>query len=182
MTNILPSLVAEAISKLPDDKQQIILDNADKAMDAIVQDVLNDFGTDSFTVRLDQVMATKDTTLVRLTATHILTRETSPGYGVPEVRKYVAEGEARRDPHDRRDTMTGVLLALGRAMEKLTERIMREAEGRVRHNDDMKADRARRREENSKKKPVPAKKTATSSKVKKAPAKKTATKATAGKT
>lgn len=51
-------------------------------------------------------------------------------------------GSARRDPGDRSDAETGVLLAYGRAYSRLGRLLERRGNGRVRHADGVKQARA----------------------------------------
>lgn len=50
-------------------------------------------------------------------------------------------GEARRDSKDKCDAATGMLLATSRAMQAVTDYLTRQANGRVKHADDMKLQR-----------------------------------------
>lgn len=56
-----------------------------------------------------------------------------------------AYGRADRDPVDKNDKDLGRLIAIGRAMEKLTKKINKRAEGYVKHNDDVRADQLKKR-------------------------------------
>lgn len=53
----------------------------------------------------------------------------------------VRSGSARCSPEDRGDHTTGELMALGRAFESLGKRLQREAWGRVKHQDHLRAQR-----------------------------------------
>lgn len=53
----------------------------------------------------------------------------------------VRTGTARCDPQDKGDHATGELLALGRAFERMGKRLQREAWGRVKHQDHLRAQR-----------------------------------------
>jgi len=57
----------------------------------------------------------------------------------------VGEGVAKKSGKDRNDDYVGENLALGRALEHLTAKVMRRANGKVKHNDDMKQQRAERK-------------------------------------
>jgi len=57
----------------------------------------------------------------------------------------VGEGVTKRSGKDRNDDYVGENLALGRALEHLTAKVMRRANGKVKHNDDMKQQRAERK-------------------------------------
>ena len=57
----------------------------------------------------------------------------------------VGEGIAKRTSKDRNDEYVGQNLALARALESLAAKVMRRANGKVRHNDDMKLQRANKR-------------------------------------
>lgn len=60
-----------------------------------------------------------------------------------------ATGTAKRAPGDRHDPETATLLALGRALEKLGAKVLKQGNGRVRHNDWLKANKKRIRPEGS---------------------------------
>lgn len=49
----------------------------------------------------------------------------------------VVQGTAIRHPDDRFDADTGIMVATGRAYERLAENINRRANGQVKHNDDI---------------------------------------------
>jgi len=58
----------------------------------------------------------------------------------------VGEGITKRSGSDRRDDYVGQNLAVGRALEVLAEKVLRRARGKVKHNDDMKLQRAHKRD------------------------------------
>ncbi len=51
---------------------------------------------------------------------------------------YTGSGSAKRDPVDKADKRLGELLAYGRALDSLGRKIMREANGLVKHHDDLR--------------------------------------------
>lgn len=55
-----------------------------------------------------------------------------------EGTQYAADGTAKREPHDEDDAEIAALLAIGRALENLSNKILKRANGMVKHNDDMK--------------------------------------------
>ncbi len=58
----------------------------------------------------------------------------------------VGEGITKRSSSDRRDGYVGQNLAMGRALEVLAEKVLKRAVGKVKHNDDMKLQRAHKKE------------------------------------
>ncbi len=56
----------------------------------------------------------------------------------------LVQASAKRHPEDRDDPMTGELLVTARLYEKVAKRLYREARGRIKHADDMAAEKARR--------------------------------------
>jgi len=58
----------------------------------------------------------------------------------------IAEGVAKRTRSDRNDDYVGDNLALCRALDTLSAKVRKRAMGKVKHNDDMKEQRAKRRE------------------------------------
>ena len=64
-----------------------------------------------------------------------------------EGRTILGRGVARRDPHDKHNPTIGQQLALGRALEDAARRILKRANGEVKHAEDVAADRQKRREE-----------------------------------
>ena len=63
-------------------------------------------------------------------------------YRIEEV---VGEGIAKRNRKDRKDDYVGKALALSRALESLAHKVEKRAWGKVKHNDDMKAARKRKK-------------------------------------
>jgi len=63
------------------------------------------------------------------------------------VEEVVGEGVARRNHKDRNDNYVGKTLALSRALESLAHKTSKRAIGKVKHNDDMKVQRAEKKEE-----------------------------------
>jgi len=59
----------------------------------------------------------------------------------------VGEGVAKRSHKDRNDDYVGDNLALARALASLTHRVAKRAVDKVKHNDDMKAQRAVKKEQ-----------------------------------
>lgn len=51
---------------------------------------------------------------------------------------YYAEGWSKRDPMDRPDKKLAQMLALGRAMENLSKKVLSEANGLIKHHDDLR--------------------------------------------
>lgn len=58
------------------------------------------------------------------------------------VEEIVGEGVAKRSHKDRKDDYVGKTLALSRALESLAHKVEKRALGKVKHNDDMKVQRA----------------------------------------
>lgn len=54
---------------------------------------------------------------------------------IPDVFEGVVNGTAKRDPIDKPDDILALNLAYGRAFDKVARKILRRAEGMVRHND-----------------------------------------------
>jgi len=63
------------------------------------------------------------------------------------VEEVVGEGVSKRSHKDRKDDYVGKTLALSRALESLAHKVERRAWGKVKHNDDMKVQRAEKKEE-----------------------------------
>lgn len=59
--------------------------------------------------------------------------------------EYSGVGCAKRDPGDKPDRQIGVQLAAARALENLALHIRRQADGLVKHHDDMRAQNAERK-------------------------------------
>lgn len=78
-------------------------------------------------------LTTERTTQVRLLVEHVIDE---PQRLVEW--SHIVEGEARRDSKDKQDPTTGVLLATSRALQKAVDIIERQANGRVKHADDMR--------------------------------------------
>ena len=57
----------------------------------------------------------------------------------------LVQASAKRHPEDHEDPITGELLVTARLYEKVARRLYREAQGRIKHADDMAADKARRK-------------------------------------
>lgn len=61
------------------------------------------------------------------------------------VRLYSEEfsvfGEARRNSRDNDDPEVGLKLAYGRALDKIAKKMLRQANGKIKHNDDVRQDR-----------------------------------------
>ena len=58
----------------------------------------------------------------------------------------IGEGVCKRTSGDHNDEYVGQYLALGRALEALSVKVLRRTKGKVKHNDDMKLQRAHKRE------------------------------------
>jgi len=63
---------------------------------------------------------------------------------VSESFPHSATGSSKRDPSDKYDREVGVNLAIGRALENLSKRLIRKAEGITKHHDDVRNDKSRR--------------------------------------
>lgn len=61
--------------------------------------------------------------------------------------EFVVKANARRDPLDKPDTDLALLLAYARAYEKIGKKLLKRAEGRVRHNDYVREQKALHKEE-----------------------------------
>lgn len=75
---------------------------------------------------------------------------------------YTADGTAKREPHDNDDPEIASLLAIGRALDNLSNKLLKKANGLVKHNDDMKKYRVEQKAKSAKtpvkRKPVNPKK------------------------
>jgi hypothetical protein len=67
----------------------------------------------------------------------------SPRIEWPELVTVTAS--AKRHPTDKHDPETALLLAQARMYEKLAKKLFRQANGRIKHADDMRLDKTRRR-------------------------------------
>jgi len=63
------------------------------------------------------------------------------------VEEIIGEGVSKRSHKDRKDDYVGKTLALSRALKSLATKVERRALGKVKHNDDMKVQRASKKEE-----------------------------------
>lgn len=85
-------------------------------------------------VRTDQVIISRDATVVQLTA-----RVDTGFISVTGAAKRFPGGvdaSGVKRPADKHDPETALLLATGRALESLARKMQRQANGRVKHNDD----------------------------------------------
>lgn len=97
-------------------------------------------------IEMVQAMATDKACAVTLVGDHsyIIRGKKNQGHRVVD-RTYVTQGVALRDPKDKPDDGIGLLLATGRALESMAHKILREAHGRVKHADDVRADQRAKR-------------------------------------
>jgi hypothetical protein len=100
----------------------------------------NDPNIEDVDVRVDLAMSTHDVASVRLTI------------DVGDIRRTFT-GSSKRDPRDPVDEELGMEIAFGRALSSAGHYLLRHSAGLVKHNDDVKADKLRRKEEAKKKKP-----------------------------
>jgi hypothetical protein len=87
----------------------------------------------SFYIDVNKI-SNKNTTLVRVKITDV--DYDNDGFVVDVIGE--ATGEARRDPIDKNDAQLASDLALGRALEAIGKRLVKNANGRVKHNDDIR--------------------------------------------
>lgn len=58
------------------------------------------------------------------------------------IEPIVAEGISKRDPVDRANEQLALTLAYGRALDKIAKKLLKRAEGMIKHEDDVRAYRA----------------------------------------
>lgn len=95
-------------------------------------------------IDVERVMATHDVASVRLRVQ------------VGDLDR-LFEGSSKRDPHDSSDQDLGMEIALGRALSSAGHYLQKHSAGLIKHNDDVKADKARRKTEAKKTKKKTAK-------------------------
>jgi hypothetical protein len=64
---------------------------------------------------------------------------------LPPYPTVYASGTARRDPSDKNDPVTGILLAYSRALANLAKKLERKANGRIKHADFLRGQKQRPR-------------------------------------